>query len=110
MITQKQRNCIQWIESMTGATYEGGDNGRLAFEFIGAHIEQARAKQAMRNMCINEERRQRQSIRDRDFHTAFGKNLFYEEMHEERLDNYAFDEQMMKENFGPVSMWRWDGL
>ncbi len=37
-MTEKQKNCIDWIEEMTGAVYEGGS----VSEFINEHIEEAR--------------------------------------------------------------------
>ena len=37
-MTDKQKNCIDWIEEMTGAVYEGGS----VSEFINEHIEEAR--------------------------------------------------------------------
>lgn len=37
-MTDKQKNCIDWIEEMTGAVYEGGN----VSDFINEHIEEAR--------------------------------------------------------------------
>ena len=37
-MTDKQKNCIDWIEEMTGAVYEGGS----VSDFINEHIEEAR--------------------------------------------------------------------
>ncbi len=37
-ITEKQKNCIDWIEKTTGAVYEGGS----VSDFISEHIEEAR--------------------------------------------------------------------
>ena len=37
-MTEKQKSCIDWIEEMTGAVYEGGS----VSEFINEHIEEAR--------------------------------------------------------------------
>ena len=37
-MTDKQKRCIDWIEEMTGAVYEGGS----VSEFINEHIEEAR--------------------------------------------------------------------
>ena len=37
-MTDKQKSCIDWIEEMTGAVYEGGS----VSEFINEHIEEAR--------------------------------------------------------------------
>lgn len=37
-MTNKQKSCIDWIEEMTGAVYEGGS----VSDFISEHIEEAR--------------------------------------------------------------------
>lgn len=37
-MTDKQKSCIDWIEEMTGAVYEGGS----VSDFINEHIEEAR--------------------------------------------------------------------
>ncbi len=37
-MTEKQKSCIDWIEEMTGAVYEGGS----VSDFISEHIEEAR--------------------------------------------------------------------
>lgn len=37
-MTDKQKRCIDWIEEMTGAVYEGGS----VSDFINEHIEEAR--------------------------------------------------------------------
>lgn len=39
-MTDKQKRCIDWIEEMTGAVYEGGS----VSDFIGEHIEEVRFK------------------------------------------------------------------
>lgn len=38
LMTDKQKSCIDWIEKMTGAVYEGGS----VSDFISEHIEEAR--------------------------------------------------------------------
>ena len=38
LMTDKQKSCIDWIEEMTGAVYEGGS----VSDFINEHIEEAR--------------------------------------------------------------------
>lgn len=37
-MTEKQKKCVDWIEEMTGAVYEGGS----VSDFINEHIEEAR--------------------------------------------------------------------
>lgn len=37
-MTDKQKSCIDWIEEVTGAVYEGGS----VSDFINEHIEEAR--------------------------------------------------------------------
>lgn len=37
-MTDKQKKCIDWIEAVTGAVYEGGS----VSDFISEHIEEAR--------------------------------------------------------------------
>ena len=37
-MTDKQKSCIDWIEEMTGAVYEGGS----VSDFINEHIEEAK--------------------------------------------------------------------
>lgn len=39
-MTEKQKNCIDWIEKTTGAVYEGGS----VSDFINEHIKEARFK------------------------------------------------------------------
>ena len=51
MITDKQKRCIRFIECElfdNGIKFEGGDDGRKAFEFISKYIEEANQHQLRR--------------------------------------------------------------
>ena len=46
-MTERQKSCIDWIEEMTGAVYEGGS----VSEFINENIEEARFQSELNSIA-----------------------------------------------------------
>jgi hypothetical protein len=48
-MSEKQRNCINWICDVLGVTYYGGDNKSDAWKFINKFMDRAKEVQKERN-------------------------------------------------------------
>lgn len=59
-MTEKQKNCIQWICSTLGVKYYGRNNGTDASKFISKFIDRAREVQ-----------------RESNFYNAWGLSFFF---------------------------------